>query len=153
MSAIDPFTNSAGKHAKWLYSTAGDRKSFFPITNQEPLASLLYLDFISQPDVIKYLQIGDEGVTHEVLDSGAIQIKAAEGDAIQNSGKNIDMTITCNGAYYGDKDLAALSLSYGYAGIDPELVDNASKIAMTARTLFSIHCLTVSEWASASPSR
>jgi len=129
--AIDPFTNSAGKHAKWLYSTAGDRKSFFPITNQEPLASLLYLDFISQPDVIKYLQIGDEGVTHEVLDSGAIQIKAAEGDAIQNSGKNIDMTITCNGAFYGDKDLAALSLSYGYAGIDPELVDNASKIAMT----------------------
>ena len=129
--AIDPFTNSAGKHAKWLYSTAGDRKSFFPITNQEPLASLLYLDFISQPDVIKYLQIGDEGVTHDVLDSGAIQIKAAEGDAIQNSGKNIDMTITCNGAYYGDANLAALSLSYGYAGIDPELVDKASKIAMT----------------------
>ncbi|MCR5676251.1 MAG: extracellular solute-binding protein [Lachnospiraceae bacterium] len=129
--AIDPFTNSAGKHAKWLYSTAGDRKSFFPITNQEPLASLLYLDYISKPEVIKYLQIGDEGVTHDVLDSGAIQIKAATGDAIQNSGRNIDMTITCNGAFYGDTDLAALSLSYGYAGIDPALVDQASKIAMT----------------------
>ena len=129
--AVDPFTNTAGKHAKWLYSRAGDRKSFFPITNQEPLASLLYLDYISKPEVIKYLQIGDEGVTHELLDSGAIQIKAAEGDAIQNSGKNIDMTITCNGAYYGDADLAALSLSYGYAGIDPELVDQASKLAQT----------------------
>ena len=129
--AIDPFTNSAGKHAKWLYSPAGDRKSFFPTTNDEPLASLLYLDYISRPDVIKYLQAGDEGVTHEVLESGAIQIIAAEGDAIQNSGKNIDYTITCNGTWFGDADLAALSLAYGYAGIDPELVSQADKCAHT----------------------
>ena len=129
--AIDPFTNSEGKHAKWLYSPAGDRKSFFPTTNDEPLASLLYLDYISRPDVIKYLQAGDEGVTHEVLDSGAIQIIAATGDAIQNSGKNIDYTITCNGTWFGDPDLAALSLAYGYAGVDPELVSQADKLART----------------------
>ncbi len=127
---VDCFQNSAGKYSKWLYSSAGDRKIFFPTTNDEPLASLLYLDFISKPETIKYLQAGDEGVTHEVLDSGAIQIIAATGDAIQNSGKNIDYTITCNGTYFGDEALAALSLAYGYAEADPELVDQANKIAM-----------------------
>ena len=70
-------------------------------------------------------------MTHEVLDSGAIQIIAAEGDAIQNSGKNIDYTITCNGTNFGDETLAALSLAYGYAEADPELVDQANKIAMS----------------------
>lgn len=127
---IDPFTNSKGKHAKWLYSSAGDRKIFFPTTNKEPLASLLYLDFISSPETIKYLQAGDEGVTHEVMDSGAIKILAATGDAIQNSGKNIDYTITCNGTYFGDPDVAALSLAYGYAEADPQLVMQASEIAL-----------------------
>jgi putative aldouronate transport system substrate-binding protein len=129
--AIDPFTNSEGKHAKFLYSSAGDRKIFFPTTNDEILASLLYVDFISSPDTIAYLQMGDEGVTHEVLDSGAIQIIAAEGDAIQNSGKNIDYTITCNGTYFGDEKLADLSRSYGYADQDPELVSQADVISRT----------------------
>lgn len=127
---VDCFENSEGKYAKYLYSSAGDRKIFFPSTNDEPLASLLYLDFISSPEVIKYLQAGDEGVTHKVLDSGAIEILAATGNAIQNSGKNIDYTITCNGTWFGSQDLATLSLAYGYAGIDPELVmkaDAASK--------------------------
>ncbi len=129
--AIDPFTNSAGKHAKYLYSSAGDRKSFFPTTNDEILASFLYLDFISSPETIAYLQMGDEGVTYEILESGAIQNKAAEGDAIMNSGKNIDYTITCNGTYYGDTALADLSRAYGYADQDPELVSQADKISLT----------------------
>lgn len=128
---VDCFENSEGKYAKYLYSSAGDRKLFFPVTNTEPLASLLYLDFISKPETIKYLQAGDEGVTHEVLESGAIQIIAATGDAIQNSGKNIDYTITCNGTHFGDENTALLSLAYGYAGIDPELVLEADKIAKT----------------------
>ena len=128
---VDCFENSAGKYAKYLYSSAGDRKIFFPVTNDEPLASLLYLDFISEPETIRFLQAGEEGVTHNVLESGAIEIIAAEGDAIQNSGKNIDYTITCNGTCFGDQELATLSLAYGYAGVDTELVLAADKIAMT----------------------
>ena len=41
--AVDPFKNDAGKYKKVLYSTV-DRKVFFPTTNKEPVASLLYLD-------------------------------------------------------------------------------------------------------------
>lgn len=123
--AIDPFTASDGSHTKYVSSTAGDRKIFFPLTNDEPLASLLYLDWISDPENIKYLQIGDEGVTHNVLEGGAIQTIAATGDAIQNSGMNIDYTITCNGLNLGDAELTRLSKAYGYAEIDPELVAQA----------------------------
>lgn len=129
--AIDPFDDANGTHTKYVSSTAGDRKIFFPNTNDEPLACLLYLDWISQPEHIEYLQIGDEGVTHNVLESGAIQTIAATGDAIQNSGMNIDYTITCNGLHLSTEELTDLSKAYGYAEIDPELVQEANKIAQT----------------------
>lgn len=129
--AIDPFDDSKGTHTKYVQSTAGDRKIFFPITNDEPLACLLYLDWISEPEHIEYLQIGDEGVTHNKLESGAIQTIAATGDAIQNSGMNIDYTITCNGLNLSSKELTDLSRAYGYAEIDPELVQEANVIAQT----------------------
>jgi putative aldouronate transport system substrate-binding protein len=128
--AIDPFEDSNGTHTKWIAGPI-DRKIFFPVTNDEPLASLLYLDFISSPETIQYLQIGDEGVTHTVADNGAIQIQAATGDAIQNSGMNIDYTITCNGLHLVDPEITELSLAYSYAGVDPELILKANEIAKT----------------------
>ena len=128
--AIDPFEDSNGTHTKWIAGPI-DRKIFFPVTNDEPLASLLYLDFISDPETIQYLQIGDEGVTHTVADNGAIQIQAATGDAIQNSGMNIDYTITCNGLHLVDPEITELSLAYSYAGVDPELILKADQIAKT----------------------
>ncbi|MDE6750014.1 MAG: extracellular solute-binding protein [Lachnospiraceae bacterium] len=129
--AIDPFNDSKGTHTKYVNSTAGDRKIFFPHTNDEPLASMLYLDWISDPEHIQYLQIGDEGVTHNVLESGAIQTVAASGDAIMNSGMNIDYTITCNGLHLSSDELTKLSQAYNYAEIDPDVVSRADVIAQT----------------------
>ena len=127
--AVDPFTDSKGGHTKYVSSTAGDRKIFFPTTNDEPLASMLYLDWISQPEHIEYLQIGDEGVTHNKHESGAIQTIAATGDAIMNSGMSIDYTITCNGLHLSTDSLTVLSKAYSYAEIDPELVKQADAYA------------------------
>ena len=128
--AIDPFNDANGTHTKYLYSCAGDRKIFFPVTNDEPLASLLYLDWISDPAHIEYLQIGDEGVTHEKLDGGAVKILAATGDAIMNSGNNIDLTITCNGLKLADEQASIMSQAYGYAECDPDVVAIAIQTAM-----------------------
>lgn len=128
--AIDPFEDKDGTHTKWV-SAPIDRKVFFPSTNKEVLASLLYLDFISDPETIEYLQIGDEGVTHKTLDNGAVQIQATTDNTIQNSSLNIDYTITCNGLNLKDKDKTALSLAYSYSGIKPELVERADKVAKT----------------------
>ena len=129
--AVDCFENSAGQTLKFGISEAGDRKIFFPATNDEPLASMLYLDWISDPEHIEYLQKGDEGVTHNVLPDGAIEIIAAEGDAIMNSGQNIDYTITCNGLHFSDDALTSLSMAHSYASVDPADVETAIKLSMT----------------------
>ena len=128
--AVDCFTSSDGSHTKFVPGPV-DRKVFFPLTNDEPLACLLYLDWISDPEHIEYLQIGDEGITHKVLESGAIQTMAATGDAIMNSGMNIDYTITCNGLKLADPEKTQLSKAYNYAEIDPEIVAQADTYAQT----------------------
>ncbi len=116
--AIESFKNDAGVYRKFLADSV-DRKVFFPATNDEPLASLLYLDFISSPEVVKYLQIGDEGINHEVKENGAIATKAALAPDIMNSGMNIDYTITINGLNLFDEELTGKSKALNYAGIEP----------------------------------
>ena len=130
--AVNCFEDKNGNYTHFSYSAAGDRKAFFPATNKEPLASLLYLDFISSPDVVEYLQIGEKGINHEVLDGGIIKIKAVDEANIkynQNSGQNIDLTMTCNGLRLKSEELTRKSLAYGYAGVDVNDVANAMVVA------------------------
>ena len=128
--AIDCFEDKNGGYTKFV-SGPIDRKIFFPSTNDEPLASMLYLDWISDPEHIEYLQIGDEGVTHNVLADGAVETIAATGDAIQNSGMNIDYTITCNGLKLADAEKTTISRAHNYAGVDAAIVQEADRIANT----------------------
>lgn len=128
--AIDPFEGPTGKYTKFV-SGPIDRKVFFPSTNDEPLASMLYLDWISAPEHIHYLQTGDEGVTHTVTADGAIAIQPATGDAIMNSGMNIDYTITCNGLKLTSEELTNKSRALNYPGIPAEDVVKAHTIANT----------------------
>ncbi|MCR5461277.1 MAG: extracellular solute-binding protein [Acetatifactor sp.] len=128
--AIDPFEDKNGTHTKFV-SGPIDRKVFFPATNQEPLASMLYLDWISDPEHIQYLQIGEEGVTHVKTADGAIQTQAATGNAIMNSGMNIDYTITVNGLKLTSEDLTNKSRALNYPGIPAEDVIKAHTLANT----------------------
>ena len=128
--AIDCFEDKNGNYTKFV-SGPIDRKVFFPATNKEPLASLLYLDWISDPEHIQYLQIGDEGVTHDVTADGAIQVKAATGNAIMNSGMNIDYTITVNGLKLTSEELTNKSRALNYPGIPAADVLNSHTIANT----------------------
>lgn len=128
--AIDCFEDKNGNYTKFV-SGPIDRKVFFPSTNDEPLASMLYLDWISDPEHIQYLQVGDEGVTHTLTADGAYAIQPATGDAIQNSGMNIDYTITCNGLKLMDPDVTNKSRALNYPGIAPEDVLSAHTIANT----------------------
>ena len=128
--AIDPFEDKNGTHTKFVPGPI-DRKVFFPKTNKEPLASMLYLDWISDPEHIQYLQIGDEGVTHVKTADGAIQTQAATGNAIMNSGMNIDYTITVNGLKLVSEELTNKSRALNYPGIPAEEVIRAHTIANT----------------------
>ncbi len=130
--AVNCFTDKNGKYTHYQYSSAGDRKAFLPATNEEVLASLLYLDFISSPEVVEYLQKGEEGINHTVLEDGSIAIAAVSEENVQytqNSGNNIDLTMTCNGLRLSTPELTNSSLAYGYAEVDPADVLNAMKLA------------------------
>ena len=120
--AVDCFKNDAGLYRKFL-SASVDRKVFFPATNTEPLASLLYLDYISSPEAIAFLQLGEEGTTYNQLESGAYEKIATTGDWIQNSLNNIDYTITVNGLYLGDATAETTAL--GYEGVDSQYIVSA----------------------------
>ena len=119
--SINPFPNEAGNYVR-MASAPVDRKVFMPATNDEPLAGLLYIDFISNPEVRRYLQIGDEGDTHIVHDNGAIETITATGEKMMNSGRNIDYTITINGLDLGDDAVNEASILLAYPGTPPELI-------------------------------
>ncbi|HEY8344610.1 MAG TPA: extracellular solute-binding protein [Bacillota bacterium] len=125
--AVDCFKNDAGLYRKYLPAPI-DRKIFFPATNDKPLASLLYLNWISKLENRRFLQIGEEGVTHEVLADGTIKTIAATGAKIMNSPNNIDYTITINGLDLGDPDLNVKSIAYGYGGVEKRFIERAYRI-------------------------
>lgn len=102
-----------------------DRKVFFPATNDEPIASLMYLDFISRPDTLVYLQTGEEGINSEKQADGSYILLNATGDYIFNSNLNIDYTITNNGINLGDPEIDIETLANGYEGIDPSYIERA----------------------------
>jgi len=125
--AVEPFKNDAGVYKKFL-SPPIDRKIFFPVSNDEPVASLLYLDWISKLENRKFLQIGEEDVTYEKLSDGSIKTIATTGKKIMNSQNNIDYTITINGLDLGDEELNVKSIANGYADVEPRLISKAYDI-------------------------
>lgn len=126
---IEPFMNEAGEYRKFLPGPI-DRKVFFPSTNEEPLASLLYLDWISTLENRMYLQIGEEGTNHQVTDEGYVEVLPATGDWIMNSPQNIDYTITINGLDLGDEAKTIGSLSLGYPGVSAETIATAYEMSI-----------------------
>lgn len=122
--AVEVFKNDAGLYKKFLPGPI-DRKVFFPSTNDEPVASLLYLDWLSKLENRMFLQIGEEGVTHEVTEDGAVKTIAATGEKIMNSPLNIDYTIVINGMDLGDYDKTIKSIALGYPGVDGSYIDRA----------------------------
>ena len=126
---VDPFPNDAGNYVKFL-SGPIDRKVFMPSSNDEPLASALYLDFISKLENRIALQIGEEGVNHEVLEDGTIKTIAAVAPAVMNSPNNIDYTITINGLDLGDEDRNVRAIALGYGGVDKRFIEKAYELAV-----------------------
>ncbi len=125
--AVEPFKNNAGKYRKYL-SPPVDRKVFFPGTNKNPEASLMYLEFIAKLENRRFLQIGVEGINHEKQADGSIKAITAKGEYIMNSPNNIDYTILINGLDLGDPALNAKSLALGYPGVDKRYLEKSYMI-------------------------
>jgi putative aldouronate transport system substrate-binding protein len=129
--AFDPITGSDGLTHKLSYDAAGVFM-FIPKSAKNPEAAMRYLNWLARQENYRFLQIGREGVNHDIVD-GVPKIKAAQGPWIQNSPQNIDYTLTVNGLDLGDPGLTLRALAGGYPW-PAEVIENAYEISMKNAT-------------------
>jgi len=143
---VTPFPNDAGLIVKYMPPDT-DRSIFLPHSNSNPIASLIYLDWMSRAGVREKLAFGIEGIHHEVMPDGAIR-SLAEDPADEPGGhrfpdnmifgglRNFDIALTVNGVDLGDPDRTLATLMLAYPGIAPEAVVQARAMGLDHRRTF-----------------
>ncbi|MDR2600706.1 MAG: extracellular solute-binding protein [Oscillospiraceae bacterium] len=93
--AVDTFKNDAGIYRK-LLGPGNDRTLFIPSINTDPVAALMYFDFLCRVETRFMLQIGFEGINYEKIDGAFVGIPVADDtDPFHmRSGRNHDIAIT-----------------------------------------------------------
>ncbi|MDR2446945.1 MAG: extracellular solute-binding protein [Treponema sp.] len=124
---VDCLTGPDGQIRRTVYDSAGVN-FFIPASAKNPEAALRYVNWLARYENYHYLQIGAEGVNHDLV-NGLPKLKTAQGPWIQNSPQNIDYTLPINGLEMGDPDLNVKALANGYAW-PSELIEKAHDIAM-----------------------
>jgi putative aldouronate transport system substrate-binding protein len=127
---VDPFTNSAGLSPKRGSQAAGGLIFFVPKTSKNVEAALRYANWLCRYENYHFLQFGNEGINHQTV-NGVPMPLTATGPWIQNSGVNVDYTISINGYAMKNQEELAQVLAFGYPGILPEDISTAYKISST----------------------
>jgi putative aldouronate transport system substrate-binding protein len=124
---VECFPNAKGVTAHFVYDVEGIF-FFIPTFSKAPEAAMRYVNWLARLENMNFLQIGPEGVTHDLVD-GIPQLKPGTGLWIQNSGQNLDYTIPVNLLNLGSEEKNLKALASGYA-VRPELINEAYRIAM-----------------------
>jgi putative aldouronate transport system substrate-binding protein len=133
--AMNPFPNDAGK--PWgVGGPSVGVKVFFPISNRDPIASFLYLDWLHSKENLFFMQFGEKGVTHEIMPNGAVNTLSVRGEKIMNSPNNVDYTTLINGILLPTIDMERKSRVLSFPGVDPALIDRALVAALDNYTIF-----------------
>lgn len=125
--ACDPFENAAGKKYKMKYNAAG-LFVFIPASSKVPEAAVRYINWLAKPEIYRFLQFGEEGKNHKIVNGLPATIPAT-GPTIQNSVNNIDYTLNMNGIWLGDEETTAKAIANGYT-CDPKYIIDAMTCAM-----------------------
>jgi putative aldouronate transport system substrate-binding protein len=127
MVPVDCLTDSNGIPRRAAYDPAG-ASYFIPVFCKNPDAALRYLNWLSRYENYNFLQIGPEGIVHD-LEDGLPKLRTGPGEWVQNSPQNIDYTLPLNGLDMRDPELTIRALANGYSW-PAESVENAYNIAM-----------------------
>jgi putative aldouronate transport system substrate-binding protein len=101
---IDPFPNKQGVRVKFGYDHIG-MYNIIPKTSRVPQLAIDYLSWMSEKDVLFFLQNGQEGIHYERLQDG-IPVGVKQMADIPNEYKvSGDMAIIINGSDYGSEEL------------------------------------------------
>jgi putative aldouronate transport system substrate-binding protein len=123
--AVDCIQAPDGTTRKFM-SDKPDRRVFIPAASKNPEAALRYLNWLSIFENFNFLQLGNVGVTYEMVNGIPKSIAAPAGSPwIMNSAQNIDYTMPVNGIELLDNDKNARVLALSYGDTPPETIVNA----------------------------
>jgi len=99
---------------------------FIPSYSKNQIAAMQYLNWLSKPENYQFLQNGNVGVNHELVNGVPKRITRPAGDPwFMNSSDNIDMTMPLNGIQMGSQELNSRVIALGYAGVPADTIVNA----------------------------
>ncbi|MCL2411285.1 MAG: extracellular solute-binding protein [Treponema sp.] len=102
---------------------------FIPAGSRNPHAAMSYLNWLSRFEIYNFLQIGPEGIVHEMVD-GVPRINPVASDGwIQNSSMNIDYTPMLNGLFLGTEEASIRAMASAYPW-PAEMIMEAYRTAM-----------------------
>ena len=113
-----------------IYDKVGLRM-LVPASSKNPEAALRYLNWLTIPENYQYLQRGNEGVNHRMVNGVPQIIATAPNDPwIQNSGQNIDFTMPMNGVEMGSEEMNARVIALTYGTTPPDTIVNAYQFSV-----------------------
>jgi len=126
---IDCIESSNGVTRKEIFDKPGLR-IFIPSYTKNRDAALRYLNWLCKFEIFNFLQIGQEGINHEIVNGVPRTLTTEAGhEWFQNSSNNIDYTMQMNGVELLDPELNARVLAFGYGNIPFEVIVNAISIS------------------------
>lgn len=125
---IDTFKNNEGKYKKIAYNENGVNV-FIPKSSKNAELAVKYLNWMADPKVLFFLQYGEEGVGHKMV-NGIPQLIVQTGDNMQTSYLNLDYTLVVNGVELGDQQKNIKALAASAPGFE-EVAEKSYKINTT----------------------
>lgn len=134
LTPIDTFENYEGKYYKNEYQPNG-MFIMIPKSSENSVQAIQYLNWMADPKVNFFLQNGEEGIGHKLVD-GIPQSITQTGDKQMNSPANVDYCIVTNGAELGEKSKNIKAIANSYPGFESEAA-KAISISSTDTFTFS----------------
>jgi len=103
---------------------------FIPSYSKSQKEALQYLNWLSRFENLNYLQIGEPGRNHNIVNGVPQIIASTDPRWIQNSTQNIDFTMPINGVWLGSDELNSRVLALSYQGTPAETIVNAYNISV-----------------------
>jgi len=120
--------NDEGKYKKIAYNENGVNL-IIPKSSKNAELAIKYLNWMADPEVLFFLQYGEEGVNHEMVD-GIPQVINQTGDNMQTSYLNLDYTLVVNGVELGDPEKNIKALASSAPGLE-DVAEQSYKINTT----------------------
>jgi putative aldouronate transport system substrate-binding protein len=111
---------------------------FIPSFSTNQVDALRYLNWLAKYENYHFLQVGAEGVNHNLV-NGLPQTINATGQWIQNSANNIDMTMPLNGVEMGSAEQNSRVLALSYAGVSADTIVSAYNISVKEARAAIVH--------------